>query len=176
MADKKAPGRPKRAPAPKRSESPKKFTLDSSETKDQNDAKIDQSTDKAKETNKQDLAGKEKVSDFPDISSEVLGEEKDNELERVKAELKKLKAEKSSKVVEVKIDAPKGVRIRPSQLKKQTHTVYVAKKRGDEWGAIQEREMSEPAYNAIAKDMSLKVTLPKNSRLVEPELKGCKDC
>lgn len=159
----KAKGRPRTQAAPK-------------DLKDQNDAKSNQSTDKAEETNKQALANQKEVSDFPKISSEVLGEEKDNELERVKAELKKLKAEKSSKVVEVKTGATKDVKIRPSQAKKQTHTVYVAKKRGDEWGEVQTREMSEQAYNAIAKDLSLKVTLPKNSRLVEPEIKGCKDC
>lgn len=144
--------------------------LDSSEIKDQKDGKSDQSTDEAKETNKQDLASEEKVK------------EEKSELDKLREENTKIKAElakreePAGKVVEVTTGPSKEVKIRPSQLKKQTHTVYVAKKRGDEWGAVQTREMSEPAYNAIAKDMSLKVTLPKNSRLVEPEIKGCKDC
>ena len=157
----KAKGRPRTKPA-------------TDNLKDQDNGKIDQSTDKAKETTKQDLAGKEEVSEFPNISTEVLGDDKDAEIKELKAQLEK--ATQSSKVVEVKTNAPKEVKVRPSQSRKQTHTVYVAKKRGDEWGEVQTREMSEPAYNAIAKDMSLKVTLPKNSRLVEPEIKGCKDC
>ena len=103
-----------------------------------------------------------------------LGDDKDAEIEKLKVQLKK--AEKTGKVVEVKTDTPKEVKIRPSKARKQTHTVYVTKKIGDAWGNEQTREMSEQAYNAIAKDISLKVTLPANSRLVEPELKGCKDC
>ena len=161
---KKAPGRPKAATV---------------NLKDQGNAEIDQSTDETKETNEQDLANQKEVSDFPDVSSEVLGDSKEKvatptakELE-LQAEIKKLKA---GKIVEVKTTGPKDAKIRPSQLRKQTHTVYVSKKRGDAWGDVQTREMSEPAYNAIAKDLQLRVTLPKNSRLVEPEIKGCKDC
>ena len=155
----KAKGRPRTKPA-------------TENLKDQNDAKINQSTDKAKKTNKQDLAHQEEVSDFPDISSEVL--DKDAEIKELKAQLEK--AQNPGKIVEVNTGTPKKEKLRPSQTRKLTHTVYVAKKRGDTWGDIQTREMSEPAYNAIAKDLSLKVTLPKNSRLVEPETKGCKDC
>ena len=169
---KKAPGRPVRTPAPKRAEAPEKFVLDAEGTKDQDNAK-DQS-EEIEQNDKEDLAGKEKVDDVKNISSEMLSDGKDAEIERLKAQLKK--AEKTGKVIEVKTNAPKNVKIRPSELRKQTHTVYVTKKIGDEWGAEQTREMSEQAYNAIAKDMSLKVTLPKNSRLVEPETKGCKDC
>ena len=106
--------------------------------------------------------GEEKVSD-----------DKDAEIEKLKNKLKEAKA---GKVVDVIVESGSKSKLRPSQQKKLTHTVYVAKKRGDEWGNNQEREMSEQAYNAIAKDISLKVTLPKNSRLVEPEIKGCKDC
>lgn len=161
------------------------------EIEEQNNAKINQSTDQLKE-GAQDFSDKEKVDDFEDIKDQkengetsdketteaeaAQGEEKDNERESVKAELKKLKAENSSKIVEVKTGTSKDGKIRPSHLKKETHTVYVAKKRGDTWGSVQTREMSALAYNAIAKDISLKVTLPKNSGLVEPEIKGCKDC
>lgn len=58
MADKKALGRPKRAPAQKQSETHK---LDVTEIKDQIDAKTDQSIDEAKETEKSIVANKEKV-------------------------------------------------------------------------------------------------------------------
>ncbi len=131
MAVKKAPGRPKGESAPKRSEATKESKVESSEIKDQDNAEIDQSTDKAKEKNEQDLAGKEKV-------------------------------------VEVKVKTQNKTRLKPSEKRKITHTVFVRGK---------EREMSREAYDAVSKDPALSVELPKGSRLVEPELdKPCKDC
>lgn len=174
MADKKAPGRPKRATATKRSEATKESKVESSEIKDQNDAKIDQSIDEAEETNKQDLAGKEKVVEIPKGEKTEIDKLKE-ENAKIKAELAK-REEPAEKVVEVTTGPSKEVKTRPSQMNKLTHTVYVAKKTGDTWGATQTREMSGQAYDAIAKDLSLRVTLPKDSRLVEPEIKGCKDC
>lgn len=174
MAVKKALGRPKRETAAKISEATKESKLETSEIKDQDNAKSDQSIDATTEANEQDLANQEKVSAPDNVSGEILDDYKDAEIKKLKAQLKE--AKKTDKVVEVTTAAPEEVKLRPSQSKKQTHTVYVTKKRGDTWGNEQTREMSEQAYNAIAKDLSLRVTLPTNSRLVEPELKGCKDC
>lgn len=151
MADKKAPGRPKRAAAPKRSE-----------TKEQDNAKIDQSTDQLKEGNAPGLDGKEKVNELEDIKNQDnvgTSNEKTSKAEAAKGE---------KKVVEVKVETQNKTRLRPSEKRKITHTVFVMGKA---------REMSRQAYEAVSKDPALKVELPKGSRLVEPELgTPCKDC
>ena len=121
---------------------------------------------------------KNEVLEDQDFNTEGFGKIEDEPKEvkveptvaELKAQIEKLKA---GKVVEVQTETKKEVRIRPSEMKKQTHTVYVTKKEG---GQEQTREMSEQAYNAIVKDPGLRVTLPKNSLLVEPQPKGCKDC
>ncbi len=161
MADKKAPGRPKRAEAPKRSEAPKKFTLESSEIKNQKDAKINQSTDQLEEGNAPGLDDKEKVNEFEDIKDQdnvSTSNKETTEAEKAKGE----------KVVEVKVETQNKTRLRPSEKRKITHTVFVKGK---------SREMSREAYEAVSKDPALNVELPKGSRLAEPELeKPCKDC
>lgn len=126
MADKKAPGRPKRT-AQKNESSP---TGD----KPQEDAKVNQNTNEEEEGKNLNLA--------------------------------------EEKVVEVTTKSPKGKTLRPSQVRKITHTVYVTKAGRPE----QEREMSEQAYSSIVKDPNIETRLPKDSRLVEPNSKGCKDC
>ena len=55
----------------------------------------------------------------------------------------------------------------PRQAKTRTYTIYVKGK---------QREVSKPTYDALKKDVKLQVTLPKNSPLVEPPAKPCKDC
>ena len=55
----------------------------------------------------------------------------------------------------------------PRQAKGRTYTIFVKGK---------QREVSKPTYDALKKDVKLEVTLPKNSPLVEPPAKPCKDC
>ena len=55
----------------------------------------------------------------------------------------------------------------PRQAKGRTYTIFVKGK---------QREVSKPTYDALKKDVKLQVTLPKNSPLVEPPAKPCKDC
>ena len=149
---KKAPGRPKVKAANE--------TL-----RDQNSGKGDQGKE-IDQNDKEDLAGKEEVSEFSDASSEVLGE-KDVEIEKLKNELEKLKS-KEPKVIEVSIksdtQAKKPIRtVRQNNL----HDVYVK-------GAL--RQMTKQSYEAVAKDPKLEVSLPKTSILVEPKIQPCVDC
>lgn len=129
--------------------------------KDQDNAKSDQSTDKATETNEQDLANQEKIINLP-----MLGDDKDAEIENLKAQLEK--AKKTDKVVDVKVNTQKTTRLKPSEQRKITHTVIFNGK---------EREWSKQTYDVMTKDPKQKIELPRGSRLVEPELdKPCKDC
>ncbi len=150
--------------APKKSESTNESEVDFSEIKDQNNAKSDQSTDKAKEANEQALADQEEVIEVKDITQD----KHPDDVADLKEEIKRLKAEKSGKVVDVKVSTNKITRLKPSEQNKITHTVIVKGKA---------REMSRKAYEAVSKDPALNVTLPKGSRLAEPMLdKPCEDC
>lgn len=130
--------------------------------KDQNDAKIDQSTDQLKEGNAEDIVHKEEVNEFEDIKDQnnvSASNEKTSEAEKAKGE---------EKVIEVKVSTQKPAKLRPSQQRKRTHTVFVKGR---------PREMSREAYEAVSRDPALNVTLPKGSRLAEPMLdKPCEDC
>ena len=97
------------------------------------------------------------------------GEGQNQEIEQ--NDNKDLASEKTNakeKVVEVQVSTPEAKKMKPSEQRKVTHTVFVKGRA---------REMSKQAYEAVSKDPKLEVTLPKGSRLVEPNLsKPCKDC
>lgn len=76
----------------------------------------------------------------------------------------KVKEVKTEPTGEVK---PQQTQRKPERINRNLHTVIVKGK---------ERQMSRLAYEAIAKDPSLDVRLPKGSTLVEPNLQPCKDC
>lgn len=178
MTTKKSPGRPK-VNKPATDQGSTAANTEKEQIKDGG-------TRNEKAPEAKEAKSEEKVIESENISSEILGDEK-TELERLKEENARIKEElakkeekTTEKVVEVTTGKPKALKeekVRPSRTRYQTHTVYVTKKKGDdEWGNEQTREMSEQSYNAIAKDLSLKVRLPRDSRLVEPQPKGCKDC
>lgn len=75
---------------------------------------------------------------------------------------------KEDKIVEVTTKTKaKPKKLTPAQLNRKLHTVIVKGR---------EREMTRFAYEAIAKDPSLDVKLPKGSTLTEPNLQPCVDC
>jgi hypothetical protein len=90
-----------------------------------------------------------------------IGQGEKNEAKEVNLE------EKVIEKIAPKVNQETMVKQRPLQSKTRTYTIFIKGK---------PREVSRPTYDALKKDVKLQVTLPKNSPLVEPPAKPCKDC
>lgn len=111
--------------------------------------------------------GRPKKTENVEVSNEKTAQ---NEVEVLEKPTKKEKVievktpPKPDKVIEVKTPT---TRRKPSEERKITHTVNVNGR---------DREISRQSYEAISKDPRIKIVLPKNTRLIEPNGKPCKDC
>lgn len=116
-------------------------------------------------TEAEKAASQEKVSQ--DISISAADNDKDVEIEKLKAQLKKV--EKTDKVIDVKVTTETGKKPKLPSIRRPNnlHEVYVKGR---------SRLMTKQSYEAIAKDPKLDVSIPKGSTLVEPNIQPCVDC